>query len=133
MNAKLRVAVVGAGYWGPNLARNFSTSQDWSLAAICDLDRDRAQSLADRVGRVDVHTDLDELLARDDIDAVAVATPARTHHPVVLAALRAGKHVLVEKPLADSRCRPASKWCRRPHPEASSSWPTTPIATRRRC
>uniref|UniRef100_UPI00374D3772 Gfo/Idh/MocA family protein n=1 Tax=Lacisediminihabitans sp. TaxID=2787631 RepID=UPI00374D3772 len=68
-------------------------------------DRDRAQSLADRVGRVDVHTDLDELLARDDIDAVAVATPARTHHPVVLAALRAGKHVLVEKPLADSRAR----------------------------
>ncbi|TXN30446.1 Gfo/Idh/MocA family protein [Lacisediminihabitans profunda] len=105
MNAKLRVAVVGAGYWGPNLARNFSTSQEWSLAAICDLDRDRAQSLADRVGRVDVHTDLDELLARDDIDAVAVATPARTHHPVVLAALRAGKHVLVEKPLADSRDR----------------------------
>lgn len=105
MNAKLRVAVVGAGYWGPNLARNFSTSQDWSLAAICDLDRDRAQSLADRVGRVDVHTDLDEMLARDDIDAVAVATPARTHHPVVLAALRAGKHVLVEKPLADSRSR----------------------------
>lgn len=103
MNAKLRVAVVGAGYWGPNLARNFSTSQDWSLAAICDLDQDRAQSLADRVGRVDVHTDLDEMLARDDIDAVAVATPARTHHPVVLAALRAGKHVLVEKPLADGR------------------------------
>ena len=105
MNAKLRVAVVGAGYWGPNLARNFSTSQDWSLEAICDLDRDRAQSLADRVGRVDVHTDLDELLARDDIDAVAVATPARTHHPVVIAALRAGKHVLVEKPLADGRGR----------------------------
>ena len=105
MQAKLRVAVVGAGYWGPNLARNFSTSQDWSLEAICDLDRDRAQSLADRVGRVDVHTDLDELLARDDIDAVAVATPARTHHPVVLAALRAGKHVLVEKPLADGRGR----------------------------
>ncbi len=105
MDAKLRVAVVGAGYWGPNLARNFSTSQDWSLEAICDLDRDRAQSLADRVGRVDVHTDLDELLARDDIDAVAVATPARTHHPVVLAALRAGKHVLVEKPLADGRAR----------------------------
>jgi predicted dehydrogenase len=105
MNAKLRVAVIGAGYWGPNLARNFSTSQDWSLAAICDLDQDRAQSLADRVGRVDTHTDLEEMLARDDIDAVAVATPARTHHPVVLAALRAGKHVLVEKPLADSRDR----------------------------
>ncbi len=103
MDERLRVAVVGAGYWGPNLARNFSVSPDWSLVAICDLDRERAQALADRVGRVDVHTDLEELLARDDIDAVAVATPARTHHPVVMAALRAGKHVVVEKPLADSR------------------------------
>lgn len=105
MDAKLRVAVIGAGYWGPNLARNFSTSPDWDLAAICDLDLERATTLADRVGRVDVHTSLDELLARDDIDAVAVATPARTHHAVVLAALRAGKHVVVEKPLADRRDR----------------------------
>ena len=105
MEKRLRIAVVGAGYWGPNLARNFSTSPDWELVAICDLDRDRAQKLADRVGRIDVVTDLDELLARDDIDAVAVATPARTHHPVVMAALRAGKHVVVEKPLADTRER----------------------------
>ena len=105
MDAKLRVAVIGAGYWGPNLARNFSTSPDWDLAAICDLDLERATALANRVGRVDVHTSLDELLARDDLDAVAVATPARTHHAVVLAALRAGKHVVVEKPLADSRDR----------------------------
>jgi predicted dehydrogenase len=105
VNVKLRVAVVGAGYWGPNLARNFSTSPDWSLAAICDLDRDRAEGLAAQVGRVDVHTDLDELLAREDIDAIAVATPARSHHDVVLAALRAGKHVVVEKPLADGRAR----------------------------
>lgn len=103
MDSKLRIAVIGAGYWGPNLARNFAASADWTLAAICDLDRDRAEALSARVGGVEVFTDLDELLARDDIDAVAVATPARTHHPVVLASLRAGKHVLVEKPLADSR------------------------------
>jgi predicted dehydrogenase len=98
----LSVAVVGAGYWGPNLARNFSSSSDWQLAAICDLDRERATALAAKVGHVDVYTDLDELLARADIDAIAVATPARTHYGVVLAALRAGKHVVVEKPLADS-------------------------------
>jgi predicted dehydrogenase len=103
MTAKLRVAVVGAGYWGPNLARNFSASADWQLVAVCDLDGARAAALAARVGHVDVHTDLAELLARDDVDAIAVATPARTHHAVVLAALRAGKHVVVEKPLADSR------------------------------
>ncbi|MCU1425291.1 MAG: oxidoreductase [Microbacteriaceae bacterium] len=103
MTNTLSVAVIGAGYWGPNLARNFSASPDWNLAAICDLDETRATALAAKVGHVDVHTDLPELLARDDIDAVAIATPARTHHGVVLAALMAGKHVVVEKPLADNR------------------------------
>lgn len=108
MTAKLSVAVIGAGYWGPNLARNFSTSAEWDLVAVCDLDRDRAESVAERVGGDPaVYTDLDLLLARADLDAVAVATPARTHHGVVLAALRAGKHVLVEKPLADSHVRAA--------------------------
>jgi len=103
-NVRLRVAVIGAGYWGPNLARNFSAGPDWDLVAICDLDGVRAQALADRVGGgVNVYTDVPELLARDDLDAVAIATPARSHHQIVLAALRAGKHVLVEKPLADSR------------------------------
>ena len=103
MTNALSVAVIGAGYWGPNLARNFSASPEWNLVAICDLDEGRATALADKVGHVDVHTDLTELLARDDIDAVAIATPARTHHRVVLAALMAGKHVVVEKPLADNR------------------------------
>ena len=106
MTPKLGIAVIGAGYWGPNLARNFGTSEEWELLAICDLDRDRAQAVADRVsGGPAVYTDLDQLLARDDLAAVAVATPAKTHHAVVLAALRAGKHVLVEKPLADSHER----------------------------
>lgn len=102
MNSRLRIAVVGAGYWGPNLARNFSASPNWELAGICDLDEDRARSLADRVGHVPVFTRLDEVLADDTLDALAVATPARTHHSVVMAGLHAGKHVLVEKPLADS-------------------------------
>ena len=101
----LRVAVVGAGYWGPNLARNFRASPEWELAAICDVDRMRAQRLAELFGNVAVVTDLDELLTDPNLDAVAVATPAHTHHPVVMSALRAGKHVVVEKPLADSRAR----------------------------
>ena len=62
MNAKLRIVVVGAGYWGPNLARNFSAGRDWELAGICDLDGDRARSLADRVGHVPVFTRLDDVL-----------------------------------------------------------------------
>lgn len=102
LTAQLRIAVVGAGYWGPNLARNFRHSPDWQLVAICDLDGDRAQRLADQVGGVRVVTDLTELLASDDIDAVAIATPARTHHAIARAALAAGKHVMVEKPLADT-------------------------------
>ncbi|WP_050993070.1 Gfo/Idh/MocA family protein [Salinibacterium sp. PAMC 21357] len=99
----LHVAVVGAGYWGPNLARNFRANPQWQLDAICDLDATRAEKLADALGGVPVITELDELLNDPKLDAVAIATPARTHHPIVLKALRAGKHVVVEKPLADSR------------------------------
>jgi predicted dehydrogenase len=102
MTDKLRIAVVGAGYWGPNLARNFRSSPDWELVAICDLDRDRAQRVSDQVGGVRVETDLAVVLADDGIDAIAIATPARTHHDIACAALAAGKHVMVEKPLADT-------------------------------
>ena len=100
---QLKIAVVGAGYWGPNLARNLQASPDWDLVAICDLDVERAARLAAMVGNVAVVESLDELLDTCDVDAVAIATPARTHHGTAMTALRAGKHVLVEKPLADSR------------------------------
>lgn len=100
MTQELGVAVIGAGYWGPNLVRNFRASDDWTLRAVCDLDPERARRVAG--DGVDITTSLDEVLARDDVDAVAIATPARTHQSVALPALEAGKHVLVEKPLADS-------------------------------
>ena len=89
------------------MARNFRASADWDLAAICDLDAERAQRVADGVGGVPVTTSLDEVLANPLIDAIAIATPARTHHPIVMAALAAGKHVIVEKPLADDQVRGA--------------------------
>ncbi len=98
----LGVAVIGAGYWGPNLARNFQYSPHWRLEAICDLDLDRAAALADRLGGPRVTASLEEILADPLIDAIAIATPARTHYPITMAALEAGKHVVVEKPLADS-------------------------------
>jgi predicted dehydrogenase len=99
----MNIAVVGAGYWGPNLARNFRSGADWNLAAVCDLDLDRARRVAEGVGGAPVTDRLADVLADPLIDAVAIATPARTHHPIVTAALAAGKHVIVEKPLADSR------------------------------
>jgi predicted dehydrogenase len=96
------VAVIGAGYWGPNLVRNFRGSANWDLVGVCDLDAHRARKVIGNRSTVEVMTSLDEVLDRDDIDAVAIATPARTHAPIALAALAAGKHVVVEKPLADT-------------------------------
>src|SRR3954466_4602394 len=103
MGRPYRIAVIGAGYWGPNLVRNFLASPDWDLVAVCDVDRARAQKAIGSRSTVQVETSLDALLARDDVDAVAIATPARTHKAIALAAIHAGKHVLIEKPLAPSR------------------------------
>ncbi|WP_144795981.1 Gfo/Idh/MocA family protein [Microbacterium paludicola] len=102
MTNTLGVAVVGAGYWGPNLARNFQYSRHWRLETICDLDTERASALAARLGGTAVTPSLDEVLADPSIDAIAIATPARTHWAIAMAAIAAGKHVVVEKPLADS-------------------------------
>ncbi|MFL6115651.1 MAG: Gfo/Idh/MocA family protein [Catenulispora sp.] len=94
------IAVVGAGYWGPNLVRNLMASPDWDLRWLCDLDTDRAARVAAPYSSVRVTGSLAEVLADPAVAAVAIATPARTHRDVALTALRAGRHVLVEKPLA---------------------------------
>ena len=98
----LGVAIVGAGYWGPNLARNFGASADWDLRWICDLDVERATGVAGRNPGTRVTASLDDVLDDDAVDAIAIATPPSTHGGIGLAALEAGKHVLVEKPLAPS-------------------------------
>lgn len=96
----LGVAVVGAGYWGPNLVRNFQASDRFRLRWLCDLDVDRAQRVLGGYSTVQATADYEAVLADPSVAAVAVATPAGTHLDIALAALRAGKHVLVEKPLA---------------------------------
>ncbi|MEV6054856.1 Gfo/Idh/MocA family oxidoreductase [Streptomyces sp. NPDC052107] len=96
----LGVAVVGAGYWGPNLVRNFQASDRFRLRCLCDLDVDRARRVLGGYSTVEATADYAAVLADPSVDAVAVATPAGTHLDIALAALRAGKHVLVEKPLA---------------------------------
>ncbi len=100
--AKLGMAVVGAGSRGAALARTFQASPGWELAAICDVDIDRARRLAAKLGAVPCFETIDELLDSVDVDTAAIATPLGALHGTAMTALRAGKHVLVEEPLADS-------------------------------
>jgi predicted dehydrogenase len=94
------VAVVGAGYWGPNLARNFLASPATDLRWIVDLDEDRARRIAGGRSEVGVTTDLAEALADPEVRGIAIATPPASHLPLAMQAMDAGRHVLVEKPLA---------------------------------
>ncbi len=96
----LGVAVIGAGYWGPNLVRNFQGSASFRLRWLCDLDVNRARKVLGGYSTVETTDDYAKVLADDCVTAVAIATPAATHKDLALAALEAGKHVLIEKPLA---------------------------------
>jgi predicted dehydrogenase len=96
------VAVVGTGYWGPNLVRNFLACDETWLVTVCDLDLERARKVVGRYASITVTDDLSVVLDDDRIHAVAIATPAATHHAVGMACVRAGKHVLIEKPLAST-------------------------------
>lgn len=94
--------MVGAGYWGPNLVRNYVQSDDCDVRWICDLDSDRAETLARRFGVARWTRSLADVLGDANVQGVAVATPARTHAAIADACLDAGKDVLIEKPLATS-------------------------------
>jgi predicted dehydrogenase len=94
------VAIVGYGYWGPKLARNFLQNGSFARVVICEEDPARLKrGLRENPGAEGV-AGFDEVLADPSVEAVALATPVATHHPLALSALKAGKHVLVEKPLA---------------------------------
>lgn len=96
------VAVVGAGYWGPNLIRNVQHNPMTRLRWVCDLDVDRARRAVGPYSTVPSTDDLDVILDDPDVEGVMIATPAATHLPIAMACLDAGKHVLIEKPLASS-------------------------------
>jgi predicted dehydrogenase len=96
------LAVVGAGYWGPNLVRTALATPAIRLEWLCDLDLQRAQAVLGPSTTVRSTDSYEEVLADPAVSAVAVATPAATHFDLVRAALEAGKHVLVEKPLTPS-------------------------------
>jgi predicted dehydrogenase len=98
----LRVAVAGLGYWGPNIARNFAGMPGAELAWCCDAAESLRARVAPMFPRARFTADLDEVLADDSVDAVALATPVPTHAPLAIRVLEAGKHCFVEKPMAQS-------------------------------
>jgi predicted dehydrogenase len=108
----LGIAVVGAGYWGPNLVRNLHASDEWSVRCVVERDRGRLQRLLRLYPGIEGHAEIGAALADPAVDAIAIATPPRTHHALAAAAIDAGKHVLVEKPLAES-FRDADDLCTR--------------------
>ena len=99
MTKPLGVGVIGCGYWGPNLVRNFAWTEGAAVVAVADAQLGRAQALAARYGVAKVYADATDLLADPDVELVVVATPARTHYPLTLAAIESGRHVLVMKPM----------------------------------
>jgi predicted dehydrogenase len=102
MNSVLNVGVVGCGYWGPNLIRNFRALPGCRVKYVCDRDENRLRHVKSLYPEVDTTPRFEDLIECKSLDAVVVATPVGTHHALALAALQAGKHVFVEKPLARS-------------------------------
>lgn len=99
---QIKVAIIGAGYWGPNLIRNFNEIEESRIVWVCDQKPGRRDYVIRTFPGIPVTDDLDRVLSDRAVDAVVVATPVSTHRKIALAALQAGKHVWVEKPLADS-------------------------------
>ena len=139
----IRIGVIGYGYWGPNIVRNFNGVNGAKVTAVCDLSEDMCQRVAKAYPGMEVTSDPNRILTSPDIDAVAVITPVFTHFDLAKKALENGKHVFVEKPFtstvaqaeelneiaAVNRMRDAasgrsSRWLRR------ACWATSTISTR---
>ena len=99
----INTAVIGYGYWGPNIVRNLAEVADANLVTVADFKQDRLDLARRRFPQIQTTTDPEEVLGDPSIDAVVIATPLGTHFDISLKALRAGKHVLVEKPMCRSR------------------------------
>src|SRR6476620_10409249 len=96
------VGVVGYGYWGPNLVRNFTSTEGAQVIGVSDLDPEKLALSKRRHPGIVATADFRDLLTDNRIDAIVIATPVHTHYDLAMAALKAGKHVFVEKPLAQT-------------------------------
>lgn len=96
------IAVVGYGYWGPNLVRNISEAAGAQLLSVCDLNVERLAAVKSRYPAVTITDNFEEVLRDPKVDAIAIATPVSTHFKLAMQAMMAGKHVFVEKPMAST-------------------------------
>src|SRR5689334_10578034 len=102
MAKQIKVGVVGCGYWGPNLIRNFRALPSCQLKMMCDISEERLKHLRMLYPEVEGSTDYAEMLNSGGLDSVIVATSVKHHHPMAKASLLAGKHTFIEKPMAAS-------------------------------
>src|SRR5688572_32031937 len=98
----IKVGVIGYGYWGPNLVRNFMKAPGSTVVAVCDLRPERLVQLKSRYPTIQTISDCQPLFEDPSLDAMIIATPVSSHFDLAMAALKADKHVLVEKPLASN-------------------------------
>ena len=98
----LNIGLVGCGYWGPNLVRNFNSLSECNVKKICDLDQKRLEHLKSLYPTVETSSEFDEVISDKHIDAIVIAVPVRFHFEMAKKSLEAGKHTFVEKPMASS-------------------------------
>lgn len=104
----IRIGVIGYGYWGPNLARNFHVRDDAAVTMVADRDEKRLAQVGRDYASIRTTRDAEELLSDPQVDAVSIATPISTHYALAKAALEAGKHVLIEKPMTQTSAQAKS-------------------------
>jgi predicted dehydrogenase len=102
MNDILNVAVIGCGYWGPNLIRNFSSLAGCRVKRVCDIEEKRLEHMKRLYPSVEATANIDDLVHDKEIDAIVVATPVHLHYDLGMRSLLAGKHTFIEKPMAPS-------------------------------
>jgi predicted dehydrogenase len=98
----LNIAVIGCGYWGPNLIRNFNSLSGCSIKIACDLDESRLAHMKSLYPDINITTEFERVIDNAEIDAIVIATPVRFHYELAKKSLQAGKHVFIEKPMASS-------------------------------
>jgi predicted dehydrogenase len=98
----IKIGLIGFGYWGPNLARNFNFNEDIELAAICDFSQDRLNKAARFYPYTKMYNNVNDLFQDSELDAIAIATPVAAHYELAKQAIESGRHVWIEKPMTET-------------------------------